>query len=98
MGIPDAEDADLSGAEIDNMTTIRGLTINSAAGGHYAVIVEESLGDVSATIWQRVRGSDRRLARLIHQLRLECPFDVACARVHAIIHSIPNQDGERWSN
>ena len=78
------------------LETPRGLTINAAAGGHYAVVVEESPGDVLVMIWQRVRGSDRRLARLIHQLRLECPFDIACARVHAIIHSLPGKDGERW--
>jgi len=72
------------------MTTIRGLTINSMDGGHYAVVIEESPGDVSVTIWRRVT-SDRPLARLVSSDRLDCAFHAACERVHAILYRMAHQ-------
>lgn len=71
------------------MTRILGRTIESAAGGHYATVVEEQPGRVSAIVWRRQHGC---AAKRVDAWTLDCPFHIACDRVHAIVYPLPDAD------
>lgn len=72
------------------MTRILGRTIESAAGGTYATVIEERPGRVSVAVWRRRHGT---LAKRVDAWTLDCPFHVACDEVQGIIYPLP--DGER---
>lgn len=65
-------------------------TIRSRTGNHWAAILDHPEG-VQVEIWRRQRRSEG-VATLMHRTVLDCPWHVACDKVHDIIYNLPDDE------